>query len=105
MKLVNLSALLGLSAVVTLGVTGCPTTKTDPPPPPPPDKKVLAAPTLTTDNYRTADQMILANEINESGEPFAEALGYDLDLLDPAVPGSPETVAYTLGIENYEYSR
>jgi hypothetical protein len=61
--------------------------------------------TITTDSYDTADQMLLANELNESGEPFAEALGYDLDALDPFVPGSPSATAYTLGIENYEYSR
>jgi hypothetical protein len=49
--------------------------------------------------------MLLANEINESGEPFAEALGYNLDDLDPDVPGVPDDTAYVLGIENYEYSR
>ncbi len=58
-----------------------------------------------TDKYITRDQMLLANEINESGEPFAEALGYDLDGLDPFVLNSPDSIAYTLGIENYEYSR
>jgi len=61
--------------------------------------------TLVTDRYDTASQMLLANEINESGEPFAEALGYNLDLLDPFIPASPDQTAYTLGIENYEYSR
>ena len=59
----------------------------------------------STDNFSTRDQMLLANEINESGEPFAEALGYDLDLLDPMDLNSPDSIAYTLGIENYEYSR
>ena len=59
----------------------------------------------STDNFSTRDQMLLANEINESGEPFAEALGYDLDELDPMVLNSPDSVSYTLGIENYEYSR
>ncbi len=59
----------------------------------------------STDLFSTRDQMLLANEINESGEPFAEALGYNLDLLDPAVLDSPDSIAYTLGIENYEYSR
>jgi len=57
------------------------------------------------DHYDTAGQMLLANEINESGEPYAEALGYDLGLLDPFVPGFPDETAYALGIENYEYSR
>jgi hypothetical protein len=64
-----------------------------------------AAPVITIDRFITADQMLLANEINESGEPFAEALGYDLDELDPFVPGQPDDTAYVLGIENYEYSR
>ncbi len=59
----------------------------------------------STDSFITRDQMLLANEINESGEPFAEALGYDLDLLDPMVLNLPDSIAYTLGIENYEYSR
>lgn len=58
-----------------------------------------------TDTYYTRDQMLLANEINESGEPFAEALGYDLDELDPMLPNFPDSIAYTTGIENYEYSR
>lgn len=58
-----------------------------------------------TQKYYTAEQMLLANEINESGEPFAEELGYNLDDLDPAVLNSPDSIAYTLGIENYEYSR
>ncbi len=58
-----------------------------------------------TSSYHTFEQMLLANEFNESGEPFAEALGYDLDLLDPMQANSPDSMAYTLGIENYEYSR
>ncbi len=58
-----------------------------------------------TSHYVTETQMLLANEINESGEPYAEALGYDLDVLDPMQPGFPDATAYTLGIENYEYSR
>jgi len=66
---------------------------------------VAPPPVITTTLYHTADQMLLANEINESGEPFAEALGYNLDELDPAVPGSPDDISYSLGIENYEYSR
>lgn len=60
---------------------------------------------ISTDRYDTASQMLLANELNESGEPFAEALGYNLDDLDPFIPASPDLTAYTLGIENYEYSR
>jgi len=54
-----------------------------------------------TDHYDTESQMLLANEINESGEPYAEAIGYDLNLLDPFNPGFPDQTAYALGIENY----
>lgn len=60
---------------------------------------------VVTNRFVTADQMLLANEENESGEPFAEALGYNLDDLDPFVRDSPDAISYTLGIENYEYSR
>ncbi len=59
----------------------------------------------STETFQTKGQMLLANEINESGEPFAEALGYNLDDLDPMVLNQPDSTAYTLGIENYEYSR
>lgn len=55
--------------------------------------------------FNTAAQLLLANELFESGEPFAEALGYNLDDLDPMVLNSPDSIAYTAGIENYEYSR
>jgi len=58
-----------------------------------------------TSDYQTMEQMFLANEINESGEPWAEALGYNLDDLDPMIPNSPDSISYTLGIEAYEYSR
>lgn len=58
-----------------------------------------------TSIYKTHEQMLLANEINESGEPFAEALGYNLDDLDAFVLDTPDSISYTLGIENYEYSR
>ncbi|MFQ6614151.1 MAG: hypothetical protein ACE5D1_04835, partial [Fidelibacterota bacterium] len=55
----------------------------------------LAQVTVTnTSLYQTADQMLLANEINESGEPFAEAIGYNLDDLDPAVPNVPDSISY-----------
>ena len=55
--------------------------------------------------FKTHEQLLLANEINESGEPFAEAIGYNLDDLDPFVLNTPDSISYTLGIENYEYSR
>ncbi len=59
----------------------------------------------STEYFNTRDQMLLANEMFESGEPFAEELGYDLDLLDPMDLNNPDSISYTLGIENYEYSR
>lgn len=62
-------------------------------------------PVVVAGRFDTATQMLLANEINESGEPFAEALGYNLDDLDPFQAGVPDDQAYVLGIENYEYSR
>lgn len=62
--------------------------------------------TITNDTlFNTQSQMLLANELFYSGEPFAEELGYDLDELDPMIPDSPDSTAYTFGIENYEYSR
>lgn len=62
--------------------------------------------TITNDTlFNTESQMFLANELFFSGEPFAEDLGYDLDELDPMNPDSPDSIAYTFGIENYEYSR
>ena len=58
-----------------------------------------------TSIFKTHEQLLLANEINESGEPFAEAIGYNLDDLNPFILNSPDSISYTLGIENYEYSR
>ncbi len=55
--------------------------------------------------FNTAEEMLFANELFQSGEPFDEAIGYNLDDLDPLVPNKPDSTSYTLGIENYEYSR
>jgi len=61
---------------------------------------------ITNDTeFRTADQMLLANELFLSGEPFGEDLGYNLDDLDPMILNSPDSIAYATGIEGYEYSR
>lgn len=57
------------------------------------------------DYFKTADQMLLANELFLSGEPFAESLGYNLDDLNPMQPNLPDSVSYATGIEGYEYSR
>jgi len=56
-------------------------------------------------SFSTRDEMFLANELFQSGEPYAEDLGYNLDDLDPMVLNQPDSLAYTTGIENYEYSR
>jgi len=92
-------------ATTDTGTDSAPDTATDATTDTGPDTVTPAPPTVTTDTYWTAQQMLLANEINESGEPFAEALGYDLDQLDPMTPDVPDAKAYVLGIENYEYSR
>lgn len=55
--------------------------------------------------FETAAQMLLANELFESGEPFAESLGYNLDDLDPMILDLPDSISYSTGVENYEYSR
>lgn len=61
---------------------------------------------ITNDTeFRTADQMLLANELFLSGEPFGEDLGYNLDDLDPMILNLPDSIVYTIGIEGYEYSR
>jgi hypothetical protein len=52
--------------------------------------------------FNTKSQLLLANELFESGEPFAEALGYDLDPMDL---NFPDSISYTAGVENHEYSR
>ena len=89
MDLKNYLKKMGMLLIVILGIT-----------------QVNAQLVVENDSiFKTADQMLLANELFESGEPFAEALGYDLDLLDPMVPNAPDSVSYTTGIEAYEYSR
>ncbi len=55
--------------------------------------------------FNTLSQMLLANELFESGEPFAETLGYNLDDLDPMILNVPDSTAYVTGVESYEYSR
>jgi hypothetical protein len=54
--------------------------------------------------FDTAANMFAYAEFELSGEPLAESLGLDLDLLDPGKPDSPTPFDYTAGIESYEYS-
>ncbi|GAB7388349.1 hypothetical protein BSNK01_21860 [Bacillaceae bacterium] len=54
--------------------------------------------------FDTAGNMFAYTEFELSGEPLAEGLGLDLDLLDPREVDKPTKFDYTAGIESYEYS-
>lgn len=54
--------------------------------------------------FYTAGAMFAYTEFELSGEPLAEALGLDLDTLDPNAINQPTEFDYTAGIESYEYS-
>ncbi|MFY0545248.1 hypothetical protein [Brevibacillus sp. H7] len=54
--------------------------------------------------FDTAANMFAYAEFELSGEPLAESLGLDLDLLDAGKPDSPTPFDYAAGIESYEYS-
>lgn len=54
--------------------------------------------------FDTAGSMLAYTEFELSGEPLAEALGLDLDVLDPARLNEPTAFDYATGIESYEYS-
>jgi len=54
--------------------------------------------------FITAGAMLAYTEFELSGEPMAEALGVDLDTLDPNAVNQPTEFDYTAGIESYEYS-
>jgi hypothetical protein len=63
------------------------------------------AKTIVVDKtFNTAGAMLAYTEFELSGEPLAEALGLDLDSLDPNAINHPTAFDYTAGIENYEYS-
>jgi len=54
--------------------------------------------------FDTAGGMLAYTEFELSGEPMAEALGLDLDVLDPNIVNQPTAFDYAAGIESYEYS-
>ncbi len=58
---------------------------------------------LDTRHY-PASNFLAYTEFELSGEPLAEALGLDLDLLDPTQLNQPTVFDYAAGIESYEYS-
>lgn len=67
-----------------------------------------ADPSFTTkviDNtFITSANMLAYTEFELSGEPLAESLGLDLDVLDPFEKDQPTLFDYVTGIESYEYS-
>jgi len=67
---------------------------------------VNAAPKVEVTDYRfiTSASMLAYTEFELSGEPLAESLGLDLDVLDPSVLDQPTQFDYVAGIESYEYS-
>ncbi|MCH7369683.1 hypothetical protein [Aeromonas sp. MR16] len=54
--------------------------------------------------FNTAASMLAYTEFELSGEPLAEALGLDLDVLDANRADEPTPFDFAAGIESYEYS-
>ena len=54
--------------------------------------------------HNPASNFLAYTEFELSGEPLAEALGLDLDILDPNAVNKPSAFDYAAGIESYEYS-
>ncbi|MCW9035133.1 MAG: hypothetical protein OQJ97_13000 [Rhodospirillales bacterium] len=55
-------------------------------------------------SFDPAGGFLAYTEFELSGEPLAEGLGLDLDVLDPNKLNVPTPFDYTAGIESYEYS-
>ena len=55
-------------------------------------------------SHNPASNFLAYTEFELSGEPLAEALGLDLDILDVDALNKPTEFDYTAGIEAYEYS-
>ena len=55
-------------------------------------------------SHDPAGNFLAYTEFELSGEPLAESLGLDLDVLDPNALNQPTRFDYTAGIESYEYS-
>ncbi|MGF1721193.1 hypothetical protein L4D20_14235 [Vibrio kyushuensis] len=54
--------------------------------------------------HQPAGSFLAYTEFELSGEPLAEALGLDLDVLDPNAADIPTPFDFAAGIESYEYS-
>jgi hypothetical protein len=59
---------------------------------------------VTDPLFYPAGSMLAYTEFELSGEPLAEVLGLDLDVLDPNALAQPTPFDYSAGIESYEYS-
>jgi hypothetical protein len=59
---------------------------------------------VTDYTFDTAGNMFAYSEFELSGEPLAEGLGLDLDVLDVRKLDKPTKFDYTAGVESYEYS-
>lgn len=54
--------------------------------------------------HHPASNFLAYTEFELSGEPLAEALGLDLDMLDPNIANEPTPFDFATGIESYESS-
>ncbi|MFI8685100.1 hypothetical protein [Rossellomorea sp. NPDC077527] len=69
------------------------------------EKKTGASKVSVSDyTFDTAGNMFAYAEFELSGEPLAESLGLDLDILDINTLDQPTKFDYTAGVESYEYS-
>jgi hypothetical protein len=59
---------------------------------------------VTDPTFRTGASMFAYTEYELSGEPLAESLGLNLDVLDPDQANQPDPFDFTAGIETYEFS-
>lgn len=64
----------------------------------------VVASQVTDYRFDTAGNMLAYTELELSGEPLAETLGLDLDVLDPNEQNKPTEFDYIAGIESYEFS-
>jgi len=60
--------------------------------------------TILDKTHNPAGSFLAYTEFELSGEPLAEALGLDLDILDANLNAQPTAFDYSAGIESYEYS-
>jgi hypothetical protein len=66
---------------------------------------VIAAEVKVLDKtHYPASNLLAYTEFELSGEPLAEALGLDLDILDPNAANIPTSFDFSAGISSYEYS-